>query len=190
MQREYTVLSTDPKPVNGVDMGSILVEVDTGNVFFFNESAGEWVEQFSLMDGGGGGGNPNTVQTITGTLAEPFGDFDKGEELHTAIGNGNASAKIVLDISALQMGLNTLWGWLYQGADNEHYYSFYTSEASFGTEGLTFGFFASIFFPLDSGEYTPQLLGQVGADYLDLTEYASIIPTTLTIIWHPLPDQS
>lgn len=49
-QREYWVLSTDEKPTNDVDMGSILVEVDTGKVYFFNETAGEWVEQFSFQE--------------------------------------------------------------------------------------------------------------------------------------------
>jgi hypothetical protein len=49
MQREYYVTSDDTKPTNDVPMGSICVEVDTGNVFFFNETSGEWVEQFSFQ---------------------------------------------------------------------------------------------------------------------------------------------
>ena len=41
--------STDEKPVaNDTATGSILVEVDTGKVFFFNEKDKTWVEQFSL----------------------------------------------------------------------------------------------------------------------------------------------
>lgn len=42
-------LSTDTKPTDGIANGSILVEIDTGNVFFFNEEASTWVEQFSFQ---------------------------------------------------------------------------------------------------------------------------------------------
>ena len=49
MSREYWLTSDDEKPTDGVSMGSILVEVDTGKVYFFNEVAGEWVEQFSFQ---------------------------------------------------------------------------------------------------------------------------------------------
>ena len=45
---EISGLSSDTKPTNGVATGSIFVEVDTGTVFFFDESTG-WVEQFSFQ---------------------------------------------------------------------------------------------------------------------------------------------
>ena len=46
---EGSCLSTDTKPTAGIANGSIMVEVDTGKVFFFNEGAGTWVEQFSFQ---------------------------------------------------------------------------------------------------------------------------------------------
>lgn len=46
---ELSGLSTDSKPTDGIAMGSIFVEVDTGKVFFFNASASTWVEQFSFQ---------------------------------------------------------------------------------------------------------------------------------------------
>lgn len=46
---EYAGLSTDSKPIEGVATGAIFVEVDTGKVFFFNEAANTWVEQFSFQ---------------------------------------------------------------------------------------------------------------------------------------------
>lgn len=46
---EASGLSTDDKPVENITNGSIFVEVDTGNVFFFNEEDVEWVEQFSFQ---------------------------------------------------------------------------------------------------------------------------------------------
>lgn len=47
--KEISGLSTDTKPTNGLVNGSIFNEVDTGKVFFFNETSGEWVEQFSFQ---------------------------------------------------------------------------------------------------------------------------------------------
>ena len=47
--KELALTSADEKPTNGVATGSICVEVDTGKVFFFNASSGEWVEQFSFQ---------------------------------------------------------------------------------------------------------------------------------------------
>lgn len=42
-------LSTDVKPTEDIRNGSILVEIDTGKVFFFNEDSSTWVEQFSFQ---------------------------------------------------------------------------------------------------------------------------------------------
>lgn len=48
-QIEGSCLAADTKPTAGIANGSIMVEVDTGSVFFFNEAAGEWIEQFSFQ---------------------------------------------------------------------------------------------------------------------------------------------
>lgn len=44
-------LSTDQKPNYQIANGSVMTEIDTGKVSFFNEAAGEWVVQFSLQGG-------------------------------------------------------------------------------------------------------------------------------------------
>lgn len=41
--------SGEAKPTSGIADGSIFTESDTGKVFFFNEAAGNWVEQFSFQ---------------------------------------------------------------------------------------------------------------------------------------------
>lgn len=41
--------SADEKPTEGIVSGSIYAEVDTGNVYFFNDVSGQWVEQFSFQ---------------------------------------------------------------------------------------------------------------------------------------------
>lgn len=45
---EIACLSTDEKPTENVATGSILCEVDTGVVFFYDEESG-WTEQFSFQ---------------------------------------------------------------------------------------------------------------------------------------------
>lgn len=52
--KEIALTSSDTKPTKGIATGSICVEVDTGNVFFFNEAAEEWVEQFSFQQDSSG----------------------------------------------------------------------------------------------------------------------------------------
>ena len=47
---EGMCLSTDAKPTAGIATGSIMTEVDTGNVHFFDEVSGEWIEQMCLQD--------------------------------------------------------------------------------------------------------------------------------------------
>ena len=37
-------LSTDTKPTTNIITGSVFVEVDTGKVYLFNETASAWVE--------------------------------------------------------------------------------------------------------------------------------------------------
>ena len=47
---EAACLSSDTKPTDGrFATGSICVEVDTGNVFFYNATSKQWVEQFSFQ---------------------------------------------------------------------------------------------------------------------------------------------
>ena len=46
---EFAGTSADIKPTDRVATGSIFTEVDTGKVFFYNETASAWVEQFSFQ---------------------------------------------------------------------------------------------------------------------------------------------
>ena len=47
--KEISGDSTDTKPTDGVCDGSLFVESDTGDVYFFNEESGDWVKQFSFQ---------------------------------------------------------------------------------------------------------------------------------------------
>jgi len=43
--------STDSKPTGDIATGSIMIEVDTGEVFFFSEKTNSWIPQFSFQSG-------------------------------------------------------------------------------------------------------------------------------------------
>lgn len=45
-------LSTDDKPVDGIINGTIFVEIDTSDEYYFNEAAGTWVKKNSSVGGG------------------------------------------------------------------------------------------------------------------------------------------
>lgn len=42
-------LSSETKPTDNIATGSIMTEVNTGKVFFYNATAEAWVEQFSFQ---------------------------------------------------------------------------------------------------------------------------------------------
>lgn len=41
-------LSTDTKPTETVANGSQLIEIDTGDVYLFNETGSAWVKEFTI----------------------------------------------------------------------------------------------------------------------------------------------
>ena len=45
---EIACTSAETKPTTGVIMGSLALEVDTTDVYAFNETSGEWVKQLTL----------------------------------------------------------------------------------------------------------------------------------------------
>lgn len=47
---EMFCLSTDTKPTEDLLTGSAACEVDTGDVYLFDEESGEWIKQLSLQD--------------------------------------------------------------------------------------------------------------------------------------------
>lgn len=46
---EISGASSETKPTTGICDGSIFCESDTGDVYFFSESSGDWVKQFSFQ---------------------------------------------------------------------------------------------------------------------------------------------
>ena len=46
---EGNIDSSEDKPTEQIAEGSILVETDTGDVYFFSENANAWIKQFSFQ---------------------------------------------------------------------------------------------------------------------------------------------
>lgn len=44
MPTVYYGLSTDTKPMDGVDNGALFVEMDTGKVYLYDAEGAEWLE--------------------------------------------------------------------------------------------------------------------------------------------------
>lgn len=55
-QMKYTCMSADEKPMDARN-GDVLIEIDTGKIYFFSEDDNDWLEQpvGSGSSGGGGG---------------------------------------------------------------------------------------------------------------------------------------
>jgi len=168
-------VAADTKPTGGsIANGSRLIEMDTGKVFFFDAESGEWDEFGS--GGGSGGGNPNTVQTITGTLDDPWGDLDYAEFRAALIAN-EATAKIAADATSL--GFGTIEQPV-QAGDNM---STFTDGCFIDGENITAN---DIRWDSTIGDLVTFAIFANGT-VADAIQYASLVPTTLTIIWHPLP---
>ena len=85
---EYYGLSTDTKPTADEPNGSTFHEIDTGNMYMYNEAGGTWVLQTSASGGSGGGsGNANLVVTESdGTLDKNYNEI---KTLHCRNNNCN-----------------------------------------------------------------------------------------------------
>lgn len=42
--QEYVCLSTDEKKTEGIANGSVCIEMDTGDVYFFDKSGSQWIK--------------------------------------------------------------------------------------------------------------------------------------------------
>lgn len=127
----------------------------------------------------GGGGNPNRVQTVTGTLAEPFGNVNFSE-LMSALSNGNATAVISFVFSGqnVELFLKKSDGF---DAINGTYCEI--------TDSNYLG--ADVFWyptPLDYSVGYARAVGSPTGQIVDLAAMTSGIESALTIIWHPLPE--
>ena len=131
----------------------------------------------SKLAGGGGGGNPNTIQTVSGTAANPFGNIDK-VALNAALLSNQATVKMELDFTVL--GAGTVSAYI-KGVDTSRYDNAF--ELSVGD---AFVKSAGSMSWDDDGNILMLYMSQ-GDTSTNIKSYASNVPTSMTIIWHPLP---
>lgn len=127
------------------------------------------------LSGGGGGGNPNYVQTITGTLDNPFGDVNYSV-LASNLYSKSASAYLDIDASALGFGVIS-------SRPSASEQQIYTNGASLRTAVQDSTAFEVAW--NSEGFIDGRMLA--GGNVVDLSSYKNALTTTLTIIWHPLP---
>ena len=124
--------------------------------------------------GGGSGGNPNTVETITGTLDDPWGSVDVAA-LVTALGNLGVTANMTVDGSTLDAGTFA--------ADVR----IKNSNLSFSVanlSGAVAGACEANWSAADGSMLNAYLL--VDSTKTDISSYAASIPTSTVIVWHPM----
>lgn len=163
--------SSDTKPIEGICNGSCFVEVDTGEIFLWDEEQNDWIEQFSIK-----GGGSNYTELLNGTVANIFTNMTQARraELATALGAGNASALITVDAQA--MGFGTITEYIV--ADSW----FNASAASINSESSTAN---NIAWDVSTGIAERSFL-EIDGTITDVMEYAEYLPATLTIYWHPM----
>lgn len=133
------------------------------------------VEQYlAYIAENGGGGNPNTQQTIQGTVANPWGDVSYSE-LAAALANGDAHAILRFSFN----GNNVVTPLIsYNGS------TVFGSVANIA-ENLTNSVAVNIRWDSGTVIYARAVTaGQVQ----DVTAYTSGIQSNLIIYWHPMPD--
>lgn len=128
-----------------------------------------------------GGGNPNYVETVTGTAANPWGDVSL-DVLTDAILAGNATVYIKVDGSALDLGTQEYY------VQNRGIADGYLPFGACGFRNNNWMAGLLIYNIINKGLSTSKIL--FNNVTTDLAPYASLIPTEITIIHHPLPEDS
>ena len=132
-----------------------------------------------MLNSAGSGGNPNRIQTIQGTLAEPFGDVDT-DELLEALQANEATVQVYTMLSI-----------------NGSSYQFmgYIHPSSLSLIFDSCNFFEStlnaVIHTVWGTNYQGRLLNAVlkeGETSTSLMEAADEIETEIIIIWHPMSE--
>lgn len=139
-----------------------------------------WLSQLKS----GGGENPNYVETINGTLANPLGASDyTANDLAELTENNEITMLIYVDGSGT--GGPTFLAYLY---------AFYTPDGGqlniqiIGGAGDLASMWSCVFYSYDSG--SAELRYLMNNEVINISEYCSLVPTILTIIHHPMPEDN
>lgn len=140
------------------------------------------------------GVNPNRVETITGMVASVWDDLPKEDALRfvEAFNRGDASAQMVCDLSdfgggdAVELSACEGTAAIMSGGSIpiiKFGYVMLTDESPFALEvEFTWRVFEEPYIKnVNIGAY-------MNGEVTDMSEYKSLVPATLTIYWHPMPE--
>lgn len=130
---------------------------------------------------GGGGGNPNSVQTITGTAVNPFGDGNIDYYTNLAKAIQNKTATVIVHMGTAQI-LGTDIDMYIDSAGTATFHGRY----AFLPTPSNYMAFEAQWDRINELYYLRAVSKESG--FVDGSEYASVIQTVTTIIWHPLPE--
>lgn len=139
------------------------------------------------------GANPNSVTTITGTLANPWGDMTEEEiqQLYLDISNAKASALLTATITNGNSSTTDTLSVLSDKRNKRTVATgdgFIISAIVVVSNGIINAAASALYVANDGSLISAHLWN--GEDFTDLvaTEQAQLIETVLTIIRHPLPE--
>lgn len=129
---------------------------------------------------GGGGGNPNYIETIEGTLANPWGTHNPSD-----LWQGLVSKDISMQLSCTISDPIDLYAYPYYGAEEDPE----DTDAIMFIYGYITGKSASLLKIYNlTYEKTGGLIIAAQVINRNRTDYDPTSPCTLTIIHHPMPD--
>ena len=143
----------------------------------------DWLDPVSYKlgqaaGGGGGSGNPNYVETITGTLANPWGEKSYSELVDGIV---NLDASVTLIVDATSIGYDE---YLLSVARGE---AIMAGQLPLMSCGYSDGDWSAVYAFFTSNGTLYQAMALSNGQTLDMTQYAALLPTTLEIVHHPLP---
>lgn len=146
---------------------------------FEPHSRNEWLLNEIRKNTAGEGGNPNEVETATGTLANPFGSINAAE-LAAALESGDASASVTFDFEEFSGIKLPLIGWTSGGGG---------MRVDFASISSSYILCMRIIWGSNGNATSGKLVATLPAGQVtDITDSLNTYDSTLTVIWHPLPE--
>lgn len=136
------------------------------------------LEGLAKNHGGGGGGSSNTKKTVTGTLANPFGDIDVAD-LCSKLQTMDATAYLTIDATALRAGTIVS-----RPFANSTY--FWTNGASINDSVASSSAYSIQWAISDGSLYMAEMIS--GGNLVDISSYASALTTSMTVVYHPISE--
>lgn len=126
--------------------------------------------------------NVNTVQTVTGTLSDPWGDIDI-TELKSALANQRASAQLTID--GTYLGASGYYYFPVRGWSDS--YNDFLSISAYGSGNGSINNANGLYIRWRDGSFDEgEMLRSGSLVQISSNSELLAIPSTVSIVWHPL----